>query len=90
MTVARDMTEPPAGPPPTTGTEAPAVAQDAVPPGERKPRKLLYLTLPGCWGALLVGCFSFTPSLLPRGGITQGIIWGITAAIGYWLGVLVA
>ena len=90
MTVARDMTEPPAGPPPTTGTEAPAVAQDAVPPGERKPRKLLYLTLPGCWGALLVGCFSFTPSLLPRGGITQGIIWGITAAIGYGLGVLAA
>ena len=90
MTVARDMTEPPAGPPPTTGTEAPAVPQDAVPPGERKPRKLLYLTLPGCWGALLVGCFSFTPSLLPRGGITQGIIWGITAAIGYGLGVLAA
>jgi len=90
MTVARDMTEPPAGPPPTTGTEAPAVPQDAVPPEERKSRKLLYLTLPGCWGALLVGCFSFTPSLLPRGGITQGIIWGITAAIGYGLGVLAA
>ena len=85
MTVARDMTEPPAGPPLSTSTEAPAVPQE-----ERKPRKLLYLTLPGSWGALLTGCFSFTPSLLPRGGITQGVIWGITAAIGYGLGVLAA
>ena len=48
------------------------------------------MTLPGCWGALLVGCLSFTPSLLPRGGITQGLVWGITAAIGYGLGVLTA
>ena len=85
MTVARDMTEPPAGPPLSTSTEAPAVPQE-----EGKPRKLLYLTLPGSWGALLTGCFSFTPSLLPRGGITQGVIWGITAAIGYGLGVLAA
>ena len=30
------------------------------------------------------------PSLLPRGGIIQGLIWGITAAIGYGLGVLAA
>jgi uncharacterized membrane protein len=85
MTVARDMTEPPAGPPLITSTEAPE-----APEGERKPRKLLYLTLPGCWGALITGCLSFTPSLLPRGGITQGVIWGITAAIGYGLGVLAA
>jgi uncharacterized membrane protein len=28
--------------------------------------------------------------LLPRGGIVQGLIWGITAAIGYGLGVLAA
>ena len=61
------------------------------PPAEpRKPRKLLYITLPGCWGAVVVGCLSFTPSLLPRGGIVQGLIWGITAAIGYGLGVLAA
>ena len=85
MTVARDMTEPPAGPPLITSTEAPEAPQ-----GERKPRRLLYLTLPGCWGALITGCLSFTPSLLPRGGITQGVIWGITAAIGYGLGVLAA
>ena len=59
-------------------------------PEHGKSRKLLYVTLPGCWGALIAGCLSFTPSLLPRGGIVQGVIWGITAAIGYGLGVLAA
>src|SRR5512146_276308 len=59
-------------------------------PGPGKRRRLLYVTLPGCWGALVVGCLSFTPSLLPRGGVVQGLIWGITAAIGYGLGVLAA
>jgi uncharacterized membrane protein len=60
-------------------------------PGKhRKPRKLLYVTLPGCWGAVIFGYLSFTPSLLPRGGIIQGVIFGITAAIGYGLGVLAA
>jgi uncharacterized membrane protein len=82
-----------AGQPPGA-VEAPtstAVAEDPLPSAKHaKPRKLLYLTLPGCWGALLVGCLSFTPSLLPRGGIVQGLIWGITAAIGYGLGVLAA
>lgn len=43
-------------------------------------------TLPGCWGALIVACLSFTPTLLPRGGFLQGLVWGITAAIGYGLG----
>ena len=82
-----------AGQPPGA-VEAPtstAVAEAPLPSAKHaKPRKLLYLTLPGCWGALLVGCLSFTPSLLPRGGIVQGLIWGITAAIGYGLGVLAA
>ena len=48
------------------------------------------LTLPGCWGAVILACLSFTPSLLPRGGLLQGIVCGITAAIGYGLGVLAA
>ncbi|MGW5340218.1 alpha/beta hydrolase [Rhodococcus pyridinivorans] len=39
---------------------------------------------------MLFACLSFTPSLLPRGGILQGMICGITAAIGYGLGVLLA
>ncbi len=75
-----------AGVPPAV--PAPETTQPSPEPG--KPRKLLYVTLPGCWGALIAGCLSFTPSLLPRGGIVQGLIWGITAAIGYGLGVLAA
>src|SRR5215472_3151954 len=81
--MARDMSGPPALP-----EAVPEGARPAPEPAKR--RKLLYATLPGCWGALLVGCLSFTPSLLPRGGIVQGLIWGITAAIGYGLGVLAA
>ncbi len=79
-------------PPPAAGA-VPAVMTAAGPrpapePGKR--RKLLYVTLPGCWGGLIFACLSFTPSLLPRGGLIQGIICGITAAIGYGLGVLAA
>ena len=72
---------------------APAVAAaegPQPPPEPGKPRKLLYATLPGCWGALIFACLSFTPSLLPRGGLIQGLVCGITAAIGYGLGVLAA
>ena len=82
---ARQPTGAVEAPPPVAAAEGP---QPAPKPG--KPRKLLYVTLPGCWGALIAGCLSFTPSLLPRGGIVQGLIWGITAAIGYGLGVLAA
>ncbi|KOU28847.1 membrane protein [Streptomyces sp. WM6368] len=46
--------------------------------------------MPGCWGALLLACLSFTPSLLPRGGVLQGLVCGISAAIGYGLGVVAA
>ena len=78
----------------TPATDArPAVAVAEAPPPTREPgrrRRLLYATLPGAWGALIAGCLSFTPSLLPRSGIVQGLIWGITAAIGYGLGVLAA
>jgi uncharacterized membrane protein len=78
----------------TPATDArPAVAAAESPPAARAPgkrRRLLYATLPGAWGALIAGCLSFTPSLLPRSGIVQGLIWGITAAIGYGLGVLAA
>ena len=65
---------------------------EASPPSSEpeKHRRLLYLTLPGCWGAVIGSCLSFTPSLLPRTGITQGAVWGISAAIGYGLGVLAA
>ena len=86
--MARDTS----GPPPAASGAAPdAAAEGPQPPPEpRKPRKLLYVTLPGCWGGLIFACLSFTPSLLPRGGLIQGVICGITAAIGYGLGVLAA
>jgi uncharacterized membrane protein len=73
-----------------TPPPAPAAEGRQPPPEPRKRRKLLYVTLPGCWGALIFACLSFTPSLLPRGGVVQGLVWGITAAIGYGLGVLAA
>jgi uncharacterized membrane protein len=79
--------------PPEAGgaTLPPAAAETAEPPPEpARHRKLLYVTLPGCWGAVIAGCLSFTPSLLPRSGMIQGVVWGITAAIGYGLGVLAA
>ena len=88
--------QPPAAdqPPPSPALQAPPAAATAggPPPSPEpgKPRKLLYVTLPGCWGALIFACLSFTPSLLPRGGVTQGLVCGITAAIGYGLGVLAA
>ena len=81
---ARNLEGPTADMPPGSGE----VPQPSAEPG--KARKLLSVTLPGCWGALLGGCLSFTPSLLPRDGLIQGLIWGITAAIGYGLGVLAA
>ena len=65
------MAQSTSGPPVAEGP--PAAAEDLHPspePGKR--RKLLYVTLPGCWGALIFGCLSFTPSLLPRGGIRDG------------------
>src|SRR5262245_4604601 len=83
----------------SVATAAPAAVEGAVAPEAEVPspspkpekhRKLLYVTLPGCWGAVIFSCLSFTPSLLPRTGITQGAIWGISAAIGYGLGVLAA
>ena len=71
----------------------------SAPPGTESPgahhrggrfRRLLHFTLPGAWGAVIFAALSFTPSLHPRGGVIQGIICGIDAAIGYGLGVLAA
>lgn len=53
-------------------------------------RRQLHLTLPGCWGAVILAALSFTPTLLPRSGVIQGFVCGVNAAIGYGLGVLVA
>jgi uncharacterized membrane protein len=39
--------------------------------------------------AILVGMASFTPSLLPRDWVTQGVVSGLTVAVAYPLGLLV-
>jgi uncharacterized membrane protein len=99
--MAHETAEPPAGPSSGEHSDGPArLATDPAdvdqpltteaPAKERKRRKLLYVTLPGCWGAIIFAALSFTPSLLPRGGLIQGIICGITAAIGYGLAVWAA
>ncbi|MEU2790984.1 alpha/beta-hydrolase family protein [Streptomyces sp. NPDC007100] len=84
-----DASGAPDGPPPPAETEA-AAEGSGRPPESRARRGLLSVTLPGSWGALLFACLSFTPSLLPRGGILQGLICGINAALGYAAGVLAA
>src|SRR6476469_3659189 len=59
-----------------------------TPPAERPVRRRCRYTLPGAWVAVVFVCISFTPSLVPRPGAYQGIICGISAALGYGLGVL--
>ncbi|HEV7188968.1 MAG TPA: alpha/beta-hydrolase family protein [Blastococcus sp.] len=70
-----------AGPPP--GAEAP------VAPRHRWGAWLPHYPWSGTVGALLFGYSSFTPSLLPRGWLLQGVVAGVTAAIGYGLGCTV-
>ena len=53
-------------------------------------RRWLTFTLPGLWVALLFACLSFTPSLLPRASLFQGVVTGVSAAIGYGVGVFCA
>lgn len=60
-----------------------------MPEQDRSTRvRMRALTLPGSWTALVLACLSFTPSLLPRGTVLQGAVTGISAVIGYGLGVL--
>jgi uncharacterized membrane protein len=80
---------------PAGGTEVPAPLPPAEPAVESRPRRRPWRWLPrytwsGTLGALVFGCSSLTPSLLPRGWLIQGIIAGITAAIGYGVGVAIA
>lgn len=59
----------------------------ALPPRRRWLGVLSY-SLPGSWVAVVFVCLTFTPSLLPRTAVFQGLVSGITGAIGYGLGVL--
>jgi uncharacterized membrane protein len=81
-------TDVPPVPAPRTPPAAPEA--DEPPPDHRRLRWLPRYTWSGTLGAVLFGCASLTPSLLPRGWVLQGLISGITAAIGYGVGVTVA
>jgi uncharacterized membrane protein len=50
-------------------------------------RGLSYTGLVSAWLFLLM---SLTPSLLPRSWLAQGLVSGITVALGYGLGVAIA
>ena len=68
----------------TAGPDAEGTgAQSGPSPGRRRFR----YTLPGAWTALVFACLAFTPSLLPRSALLQGVVCGISAAIGYGVGV---
>src|SRR5215218_521424 len=89
------MTAEPTTTPARSGTDVvepppPAAAAGRDRPPRRWRRWLPRYTWSGTLGAILFGCASLTPSLLPRGWVLQGLIVGITAAIGYGLGVTVS
>jgi uncharacterized membrane protein len=77
--------EPGTQPPP-----APAPSAKGPGGGSRVLRRLPRFDWTGVVGALLFGSASFTPSLLPRGWLLQGLIAGISAALGYAVGVFVS
>jgi uncharacterized membrane protein len=64
-----------------------AGAEPAASPPQAAGRRRFRYTLPGAWVALVFACLAFTPSLLPRTALLQGVVCGITAAIGYGVGV---
>lgn len=70
-------------------TEAPASAHGTAeaPEGIRKPWWVRHYTFAGTAVGLIFIWFSMTPSLLPRGPLFQGLVSGISGAIGYGLGV---
>ena len=63
-------------------------ATPAPEPGKAKrPWWLRHYTFTGTAVGLIFIWFSLTPSLLPRGALFQGLVSGISGAIGYGLGV---
>jgi uncharacterized membrane protein len=95
-------TEPMTSPPDEDGPPSPASSGvlTAEEPARQTPEKSRPVARRRRWrpryswsgtvGALLWGYSALTPSLLPRGWLLQGIIAGITAAIGYGIGEGVA
>jgi uncharacterized membrane protein len=68
-------------------TAAAAGAEPEASPQAAVGRRRFRYTLPGVWLALVFACLAFTPSLLPRSAVLQGVVCGISAAIGYGVGV---
>jgi uncharacterized membrane protein len=68
-------------------TDGAGAQRGAPPPETAAERRRFRYTLPGAWVALVFACLAFTPSLLPRSALLQGVVCGITAAIGYGVGV---
>ncbi|OCB48192.1 hypothetical protein A5677_03585 [Mycobacterium malmoense] len=77
--VADEAGRPQAGP--ETGPAAPE------PRPSQKPWWVRHYTFTGTTVGLVFIWFSMTPSLLPRGALFQGLVSGISGAIGYGLGV---
>lgn len=74
------------------GAEAPAEAgPEASPTPEPQPARRPWwvgrYTFTGTAGGLIFIWFSMTPSLLPRTALFQGLVSGVSGAIGYGLGV---
>jgi uncharacterized membrane protein len=74
------------------GAEAPAEAgpeasQAPEPRPAKRPWWIRRYTFTGTAVGLLFIWFSMTPSLLPRGALFQGLVSGVSGAIGYGLGV---
>ncbi len=76
--------------PPLAGQPSPPdepSAQVPARPSDRRTRVVRRrLGLAGCAFAVVFFCLSQTPSLLPRSWLLQGVVSGITAAMGYALG----
>jgi uncharacterized membrane protein len=85
-----DAAAEPAGGVATAAAETPEEVEEAGRPKPKRKWRWFRYTLPGAVGAVLFTCLAFTPSLLPRGPIVQGLVCGITAAIGYGVGVVAA
>ncbi len=75
---ATAVSAPPSDPPPTDPTAT-------VTSQRRRPPRAFQRTYSrwGLLGALLFFSGSLVPSLLPRSGVAQGLVSGITAVIGY-------
>jgi len=79
-------------------TETDKVTDTQVPGGGRtiqrriaaRIRSWFRYGLPGAWVALIFLCLSLTPSLLPRPPPFQGAVSGLSAVVGYGIGVAAA